>query len=171
MGKRIKQKNEKKGENKKKPGIQRVLHLSYDRTDSRRKCPTQCHSRNRDHRVQHRRPRLDDVLTTVTTSARRYHLLVSTVLPGTQLSITRFERCRFTRRRNERNKIEANSRTVHDLHVERLSYLHSSFRSKVTPPFFGSATERRILAIFILKIVRRARSLCTLFTAVSISHM
>jgi hypothetical protein len=130
--KRIKQKNEKKGENKKKPGIQRVLHLSYDRTDSRRECPTQCHSRNRDHRVQHRRPRLDDVMTTMTTTARRYHLLFPTVVPGTRLSITRFKRCRLPRRRDERNKTEANARTAHDLHVERLSYLHSSFRSKVT---------------------------------------
>lgn len=94
MGEGIKQKREKKGENKKKPGIQRVLHLSYDRTGSKREYPTQCRSRNRDHRVRHRRPRLDDV-STATATAGRNHSLVPTVVPRTRLSVTRFERCRY----------------------------------------------------------------------------
>lgn len=190
MRKRIKQKREKEGKNKKKPGIQRVLHLSYDRTDSKREYPTQCRSRNRDHRVRHRRPRLDDVsTTTTTTTAGRYHLLTPTSMPGTRLSITRFERCRLTRRRDKQNEIKANARIAHDLHVER----HAS-GSRICIPRFGarspsfgetvtrsrkknrnSQRETRLepLTILILKIVTSAVhfALCSLRSAMSISHM
>jgi len=36
-----------------------------------------------------------------------------------RVSITKFKRCRLTRHRDERNKIKANARIAHDLHVER----------------------------------------------------
>lgn len=65
-----------KEKNKKKPGIQRVLHLSYDRTDSGREYPIQGRSGNRDHRVRHCRPRFDGVPTTMTTTEGRYHRLL-----------------------------------------------------------------------------------------------
>lgn len=67
--------------------------------------------------MRHHQPRLNDVSTTTTTTAGRYHLLTPTLVPGTLLSITRFND--VDRLRNKQNKIKPNARIAHDLHVDR----------------------------------------------------
>lgn len=134
------EKERRKEKNKKKPGIQRVLHLSYDRTDSGREYPIQCRSINRDHRVRHCRPRFDGVSTTMTTTtAGRYHHLPAPRLweLKTRLSIMSVERYRLTRRWDEQNETKTDARIVHDSHVvwrarTLFTYLRYSSLSKVS---------------------------------------
>lgn len=117
-GKKGIKQNERKGrkKQKQKTGLQRVLHLSYDRTDSEHKHPIRRRSISCDHHVQHRRSRCDDVSTVTATTSRDHgnHLQapIAWEAPrGGNAALKQDASRRLTRQhRAERNKTKTDAR-------------------------------------------------------------